>query len=388
MGFDIVTVAALCCTRFVKYASVYARPRSHSWYISYVDATTGRRIHRASAHRTDDPSGKRRAYDEAQQLSKAARAAMPSAAAESWESWVPGWMALHYGPRPKTLQRYETAWSHVFEFLQQKSVLVPRAIRYSHAGDFLAWRTAQRRRRGTTINYNTALTELKVLSTVMRESVRRGYADGNPLAQLGLRRQNVREKPEMTDPEIAQIREALTKEPEWMRDCFEVAIHTGCRLSETSTPLRQIDLRAGTITFRGKGSRIFTTLLPDGLRPIVQRRIAVKARNLVDLPPLPAKAWHSFFQKIGLGHLSFHSTRVTVITRLARGGVAQGIAQSFVGHATETVHRVYQRLTVQDLKPALNALAAIHAMPATPDASAPRSRSGPASYRARHQTEN
>lgn len=49
-------------------------------------------------------------------------------------------------------------------------------------------------------------------------------------------------------------------------------------------------------------------------------------------------------------HLSFHSTRVTVVTRLARAGVQERVAMRYVGHASATIHRIYTRLQVDDLK--------------------------------------
>ena len=44
-------------------------------------------------------------------------------------------------------------------------------------------------------------------------------------------------KPELTDKEISQIREALKEEPEWMQVAFDIALHTGCRLRETHLPM-------------------------------------------------------------------------------------------------------------------------------------------------------
>jgi integrase len=343
----------------MKYASVYQRKRSPFWYISYLDAKTGNRIHKSTSHRLEDSSGKRRAYDEAQQLSKAAVAAAVANPGEQWEVWVPKWMAGAYAGSPKTLQRYETTWSHVQEFLQDHGLRIPRSVRYEHGSLYMRWRMEQKRNRGTKIHHNTALIELKVLSLVLRESVRRGLADGNPLAQLGIKRIPAKEKPEWTDAEIAKCREALKSEPSWMSDSFEVAIHQGCRISETGVLVKDASPELGTILFRGKGGKIFTTALMPDLHPLVARKRREGAKRLAELPPMASKKWWLFLKRIDLGHLCFHGTRVTVITRLARSGVPQGIAQRFVGHATPTIHRAYQRLTVPDLGAAVAALASI-----------------------------
>jgi len=365
----------------VKYASVYARKRSPFWYISYLDAATGKRIHRATVHRRDDPVGRRKAYDEARQLGKEA-AASRGEAAEGW-AWVSQWLNLvHDG---KTLVRYENAWDHLERFLEDKQLSGPKALRYEHAHDYMSWRTAQERRRGTKINHNTALTELRVLTAVMREAVRRRLADANPLLGLGLRRKNVAVKPEINAAELAVIRRELETRPEWMRDCFTVAIHQGCRLSETAVPLDQVDLTRDTIKFLGKGRKEFSTKLHPAVRQLAEHKMRVGAKSLCELPPMPAKAWHTFFHEIKFGHLCFHSTRVTVITQLARAGVPQGVAQSYVGHSSETVHRVYQRLNVADLGAAVSA---IHDWREKQDAPAPRPRNLRASYRARRGTAN
>ena len=75
-----------------------------------------------------------------------------------------------------------------------------------------------------------------------------------------------------------------------------------------------------------------------------------------DMPAQRARNWHRFFRKIGLPHISFHCTRVTVITRLARAGVPEQQAMRFIGHATLEVHRIYQKLKTGDLSDCVSVL--------------------------------
>lgn len=63
-----------------------------------------------------------------------------------------------------------------------------------------------------------------------------------------------------------------------------------------------------------------------------------------------------YFKKHGMTHLSFHCTRVTVVTRLARAGVPLAQAMAFVGHSSSLVHRLYTRLRPADLSLATDAL--------------------------------
>ena len=74
------------------------------------------------------------------------------------------------------------------------------------------------------------------------------------------------------------------------------------------------------------------------------------------LPVMAAKEWHTLFREIGLPHLCFHCTRVTVITRMAREGVPIAQAMRFVGHASEAIHRIYQRLAAPDCGWAIKAI--------------------------------
>lgn len=358
----------------MKYVSVYARTGSSKWYISYP-GPDGRRKHKATSHGVGDHSGRRKAYDEAMQLAK-----QSAGRGGDW-LWVIPWLRLKHSGR--TLQRYESSWSHVQRWLLDSGVTSPQAVRYAHVQAYMAWRVSQKRPRGTFISHNTALLEVKVLGMVMRESVRRELVEANPLAQIGIRRKPGREKPAMTPDEIATIRTALLDEPTWMTECFEIAIHQGCRLTETQVPVDQVDLVNQAITFKGKAGKVFTTMLHPALVPLVRRKQAEGSKVLCTLPRMAAKAWHGFFRRIKLGHLCFHSTRVTVITQMARSGVPQGVAQSFVGHASATVHRIYQRLSVPDLA---RAVAAIPAWPGSQDGPAPTFPRSPPCSSDRHET--
>ena len=58
-------------------------------------------------------------------------------------------------------------------------------------------------------------------------------------------------------------------------------------------------------------------------------------------------------------HLCFHSTRVTVVTRLAREHHPIYETKAYVGHASDTIHAVYQRLSPPDVRHLGAALAAV-----------------------------
>jgi hypothetical protein len=357
--------------------SVYRHKRSPHWIVSYLDPATLRRKHVTTPFRLDDPTGHRRALAFAAEKSREASKLKGHARTEAWEAWAPAYITDRYGARPKTLQRYEGCWSVVREFLAEEKVHLPAALHHNHLVRYVAWRTAQKRNAGKPIARNTALVELKVLRLVMQEAVRRGFAQGNPCLRHGIQRLPPRQKPEMTDQEIAQIRRLLIEEEghlaleaRWMTVCFEIAIHQGCRLTETSLPLDHIDTERNTIRFEAKGrdgvKHVFTTALHPGLRPLVLALREAGATHTCRLPKVASVHWWKFFRAHGLGHLCFHCTRVTVVTRLARSQVPKSQAMRFVGHSSEMVHAIYQRLEAPDLGAAVAALSGLAAPSAPP----------------------
>jgi integrase len=351
----------------MKGYSVYRRPGRPVWYVCFFCPDRLRWRSEATAFRLDDPAGKRKAVRLAEGKVRDFELLRRGVRGHGWSAWVPAFFAERYRAQPLTLQRYLNAWQWLQVWLMEAKIRQPAALQYRHAQAYLDWRLVQRRHCGKPVRRNTALVELRVLSLVMREAVRRDFATGNPLDRLGLRRDAAGEKPELTDSDIARIRAGLQAREgglpvneRWMTVSFEIALHQGCRLRETSVPMTQVDLVRGTITFDAKGrngrAHVFTTALHPGLRPLLEELKAAGAERTCILPRMAAREWWGLRKELGLGHTTFHSTRVTVITRLARAGIPQAQAMRFVGHANEAVHRIYQRLKVEDLGNCLGAL--------------------------------
>jgi len=269
--------------------------------------------------------------------------------ANRFDAWVPGFLRQKYS-NPKTLSRYLNAWSALATYLEHRGIISPSQVTYKLCTDYPAFRTSPPKNLMRARTHNTALTELKVFSALMQEAVRRGFITANPCVRLGLKRTPPKQKPEITDDEVLKIEEALKMRDDWMWDCWLVAMRQGCRLAETGVPLTSIDLVARTVSFDAKGGRIHTAPLHPDLHSLVKRAQAAKRKRLVELPEHPAKKWHQFFKRIGLPHLSFHCTRVTVVTKLARSGAPIYKTKAYVGHASDTVHAIYQRLTPVDVR--------------------------------------
>ncbi len=201
------------------------------------------------------------------------------------------------------------------------------------------------------------------MSLVMQEAVRRGYCRSNPCYKTGIRRTPRKEKPEITDAELVTIRAALPAfvaacpGREWMPIAFEIAIHQGCRLRETELNIaRDVDFERNVVTFRAKGGKVFGTALHPDVRELILKLKAKGAKTTCHVPDLGSRDWWRFFKQNNLPHLCFHSTRVSVVTRMARAGVPIQQAMRYVGHASQTIHSVYQRLTTPDLAAAVAAV--------------------------------
>lgn len=329
-------------------ASYYTRKGSPYYWLRYQspDGTWG---DKSSKIRTDGVGAIRKIKQQAAEHTMREIHRDRIGTANTFDSWVPAFFAQRY-PNGKTRVRYLNAWSALSTYLDHIGVISPLQVTYRQCVDYPGFRTTPPTNALRGRSHNTALTELKVFSAIMQEAVRRSYVTANPALRLGLKRTPPKKKPEITTKEQAKIETALLKQDEWMRDCWTVAMRQGCRLSETAASLNNVDSTRREITFVGKGGRIHTAPLHSDLLPLVRRAKRERRSRLVDLPNYAAKKWHQFFKKIGLRHLSFHSTRVTVVTRLARRGHAISLTKAYVGHASDTVHAIYQRLAPADVR--------------------------------------
>jgi integrase len=350
--------------------SVYQRTGRAHWYAKIRDPKTLTWRGVATPFLVDSAAGKRKALLWAAERDRLGQENIRVAGQELFARWVVPWLQQHFGYNQKTLDRYVTAWAHLYDFIYEHSLHHPREIGYKHAAEYLTWRTKQTRRRGTPINHNTALTEMKVMSRIMREAVRREYIDANPWAQLGIRRQRVRHTRAMTLEEIEVIRAALREREgalpltkRWMTISFEIALHSSARLSETAIPFDRIHLDARTdparkinldrMTLFRKGKNGEPKIHPLPIHPVLRGLLlelrAAGARQTCELPRMAAKEWWKLRRDLNLQHLTFHSTRSTLATELHRNGVSLQKAKEILGHKSDAVHQVYLHLSAADV---------------------------------------
>ena len=336
-------------------ASVFSRDGRSKWYAKLRDPETGVWKSVVTPFRLHDVAGKRKALVWAGEQDRVGEAVKASAS-DRWEWWVVDWLNFQYADQESTLAMYLREWSNVYEFLTALKIKSPHQVLRQHAQMFVEWRLKHRRKNGRKVTRLTAINGFTLFRLVMTQAVDRDIVPHNPLFRTGMARRAGKEKPEITAPEDKIIRHHLRQLPEskrWMRISYLIAMHQGCRKSETSLPLTDINLEKGTIMFRAKGNRgekhVFTTALHPRLKHLIRWLKASGVRMTCEIPPVSGPYWTGFFRRIGLPHLCFHCTRVTVITKLARAGVSEQKAIRFIGHADHTIHRVYQRLVAEDV---------------------------------------
>jgi integrase len=331
-------------------AYLYRKARSPFWYVVYFDASQ-KEIHRSTGLRADSPNDTAKAKAMRAELEAKEHHRAPVADSEGWDTWVPKFLERHC-ESPRTLERYHDAWKWLALWLQIQRLHSPRAITYRNALEYIEWRTSYKKKTGKTVGRNTAIFELKTFAMIMGEAVRLGHADANPLVSMKLKRDKAAKKPELTDEEISEIREALKIEPEWMQTAFDISLHTGCRLRETRVPLACIDFGEDKITFpspKGGEIRAFSVPMPSALRPRFKELRRAKKKFTVEFPFQPSRRWQQFFIKIKKPHLTFHCLRVTYVNRLRRAGVPREAAMRLVNHSSELIHQIYQRERVEDV---------------------------------------
>ena len=266
-------------------------------------------------------------------------------------NWVPGWINHHY-TNEQTVIRVRNAWAHLSGFFKTKKILHPEEVTYGICHEYMKWRTnaaackEEKRRLG---NWNTALTELRFLGTIMQEALSQGWILGNPCARLRLGRKNVKEKRPVSREEQERIEKELPNKPQWMQDSWLVGIKQGCRISEVKVPMSLLPHGTKVIPFKIKGGRFHNAPLHKDLLPLIERRREEGATLLVDLPANASRDWNKWLTELGYEDLSFHCLRVTVITRFAQADVTAEKAMQYVGHCSEMVHAIYRKLRPKDV---------------------------------------
>lgn len=286
---------------------------------------------------------------------------------ERWDAWVLQFIEDRYRNQPASKTRYGAAWRTLRMYLDEIEITMPRQLMYLHCTGYLAWREKSDKYNGKyNAGHNTAVLELKFLALVMKEAVRRGFAQGNPCRELELARVPTKKFPQYTDEDIQMIVDGIKREPKakqaFLWPSFLVAYYHGVRLVETNVnPKRDVRLfpktaapRVGTITFHQKGSKIRVKPLHPELLQLFQPLVKKQATETFPCPKSFAKEWFNFLHRCGMKTIKpeacFHSLRVTVQNRLRRAGIKKEIRKAYLSHdGKDDVNDLYDRVEEDEL---------------------------------------
>lgn len=331
--------------------SHYERKDSPFVWIQYAD-TQGLKSYKKTSIRKNDPE-KARKIAKALNEQEAQLLAGPQVRFGSW-NWVSEYLRQRYAARPSTLHFYLIRWDWLRGFMEESDITGPAQFARENAFEYLTWRTSQvKPKSGRSPGINTALIELKLLGLVLDEAVERGLADKNEARKLMIGRTEPALKPEMSDQEIEAIYAA--PKPLWMHRSFHIGLHTALRFSDTAIERSRVNWTAQEIVIdlpKGGRKRAFGINIYPTIREMIEEFMDSGENVLWTLPPkervLTSLSWMHFFRSLGLDHLCFHCTRVSFISRGARGGVPEGSMIKMTNHASKEIHRIYQRLSSTD----------------------------------------
>jgi len=236
----------------------------------------------------------------------------------------------------------------------------------------------------------TATNKLKALRAIFTVALKRGYIDADPTAEMKFTGKNKSgtdqvKKRAFTVPEMKAILEKCSDE--W-RSMVCLGLYTGQRLGDLATLRWQsINLEKGKIEIETrKTGRIVTIPIAPPLASHLKELKAPKNRmaflhpelaklylekgspqvsnqfsNILAAAGLREKVSHRKTKKGRDGiraktELSFHCLRATAATLLHEAGVPAAVAQEFIGHDSEAVHKAYLKIGDKALKEASETL--------------------------------
>lgn len=357
-------------------AHLYKRTGSPFWWIKFRDPANGLIVRQSTGFRIGRKDETDKAYLLESEKTTDERRSATARHASRFENWVEGFIEHHYA-NPLTLSRVRATWKLLQSYLHEIGVHHPEHLRREHCLNYLDWRLNRGHRNSPgdrKLSRNTVILELKFLGKVMSEAVNREWIEYNVAYRLGIKRARAKERAEMTDAhadiirqEIARLKaiarnEADRLNADFLHLSFEIANAQGIRLHETHFHLRdQVDTEAQTLTLRAKGKDDLVQPINPDLLPLLESLIAEGREWTYRKPRMPSLQWAKLFKRLRAIHpelqaVSFHSTRVRVISRLERAGAPEPAVKKLVNHASTTVHRIYRRVKREELAPYWSAL--------------------------------
>lgn len=335
-------------------ASLYKKPRSPFHWLRYRDLDTGDWKGRSLKLRLDSDTETRRAQRIADETTRK-EAQISNYVTGTFPTWVPDYIETHYR-NARTKARSKHAWARIWQFLRTLRIHHPRQLQYSHAAAYLEARKKEE------ISHNTARLELKFLSFIMQEAIRRDYADRNPLVSARIRREQPKAKPYLSPADISRIREHLKKKPVWMQTVLEICAHLGCRFNESSFSKNQVDFDKDLIWMTDSKRdetdprKQYAVPLPESLKAYLQKLFEKQDFTVKPLSGEQNRLFNKELKATFPGATS-HSLRVSFITRCHQAGISEHQAMRLVNHSNSLVHQIYSKLNIEDVRAAAKLVA-------------------------------
>jgi len=340
-------------------AYLYKEPKSDKWYIKIKNPATGKWEAQATPYVRGNPTHDKLARMRLDKTRDEERKSRTFEQSERWGVWVDGYLERTY-TNEGTKGTYGVDWVWLNSYLHEKGIVVPRQVKAAHGYDLFEWRLIHGSKEK--INRNTAKKTLKLFKLLMTHAVKVGMAEFNPLLNLGIKGQEVKEKEEFSDEDISTIYANLKPRDitNWKYVAFQIALYTGCRISETRLPIADIhfeDEHPYIYFDKPKGSRekAYSVPMEEPLKPLfMELKKSGATWTHQKNPKVSSQEFGHFLEKIGFKteakNLTFHGLRVTRASRLKRAGVSERDAMLLLNHSSETVHRVYQRNRSEELR--------------------------------------
>lgn len=381
-------------------SSVYKRKDSPFWWVGYTDEGGARRLLSTNI-KVSDSGAYRRALEFASNLKAKERSTIGKG--DGWDNWVPRFLAGRY-TSTLSRNRVNLVWRTLRTWLNENAICHPGQLARAHCFEFMDWRKSIGMFKGKGINpvcHNTALYELKTLNMIMNEAVNRGIVTSNPCARLKIPKEDPKVKDEFTNEQLKLVLDLIDAKlakavaggnqleidrADFLYVSAQIAMHQSCRMCETHFPLARVDFTNKAITYKAKGQTTETKRLNSVLIPLLKKLAAEGREFTYKKPRLPSLIWWKFFDEIrrkhpGFSNLSFHSLRVSGISRMERAGIPQSVVMKLVNHSSATTNRIYRRVTSPENDSAWAALASTyspclgetHSSQATPEPLTPSS---------------
>lgn len=288
-----------------------------------------------------------------------------------WAYWIELYLRTHCvarGLSPLSIAAYETALAQFRGWIERRTLgSSPDQVTARDVLEYLEYLRRERDNGAAAVNRTVT-----ILRSFYRAIVAMGHLEpgGNPLAGFPTIKAAPRKLPVVLDREevgrLLETPQATTILGVRDRALLALLYGTGIRASEcASLHERQVDLRALTVTVRGKGGHERTVPFNEEVAARLREYVQVRGAALPSAPffrsrfgkPISRGTVYERVRTLGrrarlTKPLCPHRLRHTFASHLVREGVGLVTIRDLLGHRLITSTQIYLHVTAQDLRAA------------------------------------